>query len=261
MDKPFLGVIHLQALPSAHGHRDMPSLIRAALADAEALVAGGADGAVVENFGDAPFHKGTVDDPVPPDVSAGLAVVARLVRLETGLPVAVNCLRTDGVAALGAAVVAGARWIRVNVLSGAYLTDQGVIEGEAARLMAYRRRLGGDVRVLADLFVKHAQPLAPVDLAVAAKDLAQRSGCDGLILTGSRTGEPVDPDLLESVREAVGDFPIWIGSGMNPELAPSLWPRCDGAIVGTWLRRDGLLGESIDPDRVRRMRAALAVRA
>lgn len=103
----------------------MADVMRHALADAAALVKGGVDGLMVENFGDVPFHKGTVDDPVTPDVPAALAVVSNTLRERFDLPIAINCLRNDGIAAMAAAVVAAARYVRINVFSGAYLTDQG----------------------------------------------------------------------------------------------------------------------------------------
>jgi membrane complex biogenesis BtpA family protein len=234
----------------------MAAVFERALADGRALAAGGVDGLVVENFGDVPFRRGDAGDPNPPDVAAALAVVGDRLRAATGLPIAINCLRNDGIAALGAAAACGARWIRVNVLTGAYVTDQGLIAGEAARLFAYRRQLHSEVEVLADFLVKHAAPLAPVVVADAARDLAERSGAAGLVLSGSRTGAPVDVALLDTVREAVGRFPIWIGSGLTPKNAPMLWPRCDGAIAGTWCKRGGRVDAPVDLRRVRSLRAA-----
>ncbi len=251
-----LGVVHLRALPSAVGHRSMDEVLGRALADAEAIAQGGFDGIVVENFGDAPFHKGTAQDPVPPDVPAALALAAHEIRRTTDLPVMINCLRNDGIAALGVAAAVGARWVRVNVLAGAYVTDQGLIEGEAARLFAYRKQLGCRAEILADFLVKHAAPLAPLPIPAAARDLAERSGAAGMVLSGSRTGEPVDVEFFDSVRAAVGDFPIWLGSGLSVDNAPLLWPRCDGAIVGTALKRGGRVAAAVDLERVRRLRAA-----
>ena len=254
--RPLLGVVHLLALPSAVRHESMARVLDHALADARAYADSGFDGIVVENFGDAPFHRGTAEDPVPPDVVAGLAIAADRIRTTTGLDVAINCLRNDGHAALGIAAATGARWVRVNVLTGAYVTDQGLIAGDAARLAAYRRLLRHEVLLLADLLVKHAVPLAPVDVAAAAKDLAERSGADGLLLSGRRTGEPVDVAFLDSVRAAVGAFPIWLGSGLDLHNAPELWPRCDGAIVGTACKVGGRTTEPVDPARARALRAA-----
>ncbi len=255
--KPLLGVVHLRALPSAARHVSMDEVLSWAFADAAALARGGVTGICVENFGDAPFCKGTKDDPVKPDVVAAIAVVAREVAERHGLPVMVNCLRNDGVAALGIAAVVGAKWVRVNVLASAYVTDQGLIEGEAARLFAYRRQLGVRTEVMADFLVKHATPLAPFEQDAAARDLAERSGASGVILSGSRTGEPVDVTLLDTVRKAVGAFPIWLGSGLSAANAADLWPRCDGAIVGTALKRGGDVTQRVDPSRVKKLVAAL----
>ena len=252
--RPLLGVVHLHALPSSSRHRSMAELLAHAVADARAYADGGCDGLVIENFGDAPFHKGTAADPVPPDVTAGIAVAAQRVHDATGLPLAINCLRNDGYAALGIAAVVGARWVRVNVLASAYVTDQGLIEGEAARLFAYRRTLHRDTAVLADFLVKHAAPLAPIDVATGARDLAERSGAAGLVLSGSRTGEPVDVALLDTVRAAVGAFPIWIGSGLSVENAAVLWPRVDGAIVGSACKHGGRVEAPVDVERVRALR-------
>ena len=235
--RPLLGVVHLHALPSSPRHRSMAELLEHAIADARAYADGGCDGLVIENFGDAPFHK-----------------AAQRVHDATGLPLAINCLRNDGYAALGIAAVVGARWVRVNVLASAYVTDQGLIEGEAARLFAYRRTLQSDTAVLADFLVKHAAPLAPIDVATGARDLAERSGAAGMVLSGSRTGEPVDVALLDTVRAAVGAFPIWIGSGLSVDNAAVLWPRVDGAIVGSACKHGGRVEAPVDVERVRALR-------
>ena len=256
--QPLVGVVHLPALPSsARGGASFDRILEAAVADARALAAGGVDGLIVENYGDAPFHLGTAADPVPPDVPAALAVVAYELRRETALPIGVNCLRNDAVAALGAACVAGARWIRVNVLAGSVIADQGQIDGEAARVLAYRKLLGADVEILADLHVKHAVPLAPQPTAVAARDLAERSGADAVIVTGDRTGDAPDPELLREVKRAVGETAVWLGSGLSEANAAVLWPLCDGAIVGTSIREEGRIGRPVDERRVKRLRAAI----
>lgn len=254
--RTLLGVVHLLPSPSsARGSGDVDAIVDAALRDAQAFAAGGFDGLIVENYGDAPFHKGTRDDPVWPDVVATLAIVAREVRRATGLPIGINCLRNDARAAIGIAAATGARWVRVNVLIGAAVTDQGVIEGEAAAVFAYRRSLGSEAVVLADLLVKHAVPLAPQDPLDVARDLASRSGAGGLIVTGTRTGMAVDAEYLRRVKAAVGAFPVWIGSGLSEANAGTLWPLSDGAIVGTAVKVDGRTTAPVDAERVARLRA------
>lgn len=254
--RPLLGVVHLLPCPSAARGRPEPSAILAhALRDARALAEGGVDGLVIENYGDAPFHKGTRDDPVPADVVAMLAIAAHEIAAATRLPLAINCLRNDACAALGVAAATGARWVRVNVFAGAAVTDQGVIEGEAARALAYRKQLGCDVEILADLRVKHSAPLGQQDPLAMARDLAGRSGAAGLIVTGARTGSAVDAAYLREVAAAVAGFPVWIGSGLDEHNAATLWPLCHGAIVGTSLKVGGDTHAPVDVERVRRLRA------
>ncbi len=64
----------------------------------------------------------------------------------------------------------GAPFIRVNVLSGVMATDQGLIEGCAHELLRYRRELGSDVKIMADVLVKHARPLGSPTLTTAVQE-------------------------------------------------------------------------------------------
>lgn len=260
-DFSFFGVLHLLPLPA--GPRVSPgfgAVLERALADADALVAGGADGCILENLGDAPFTAGRVE----PHVSASLAVLGDRLRARFGdrLRLGVNVLRNDGRAALGVAAACGASLVRVNVWSGATWTDQGLIQGQAHQLLRYRRELGahegpGRVAVAADLLVKHGVPAGSSDLAAVARDTAGRGGADLLIVTGGATGAPTDLDQLLVVRDAAPTTPVWVGSGVTVQTAPEVARLAHGAIVGTALHHDGDLSAPLDPDRIRAMRGAL----
>lgn len=259
-----IGVVHLPALPGdpRHCSGDFEAVEAHALGDAEALVQGGVQGLILENFGSAPFPRGTAGERVPPHHVATLAILARECVRRFGLPVGVNCLRNDAPAALGSAVSAGAAFMRVNVHTGAYVTDQGLIQGEAFHTLRYRAALGAADRVaiLADVLVKHAAPLAPLDPAAAVQDCLERGLADAVIVTGEATGAPLAPGLLREVRAAAGERPVLIGSGLNPERAEELAPLADGAIVGTWLKRGGEVYAPVDVDRVRELAAAVSGR-
>lgn len=250
------GVVHLQAMPGDPGRRGggFAGMEAAALADAEALVDGGCDGVVVENFGSVPFVKGTAGDRLPPHQVAAIALVARAIRERFATRVGINCLRNDALAALGIAAATAADFVRVNVHTGAYLTDQGVIEGEAATSLRYRDALSASgIAIAADVLVKHAIPLAPLDAKAATRDCIERGLADAVIVTGDGTGRPVDPAVLAEVREAASDTPVLLGSGLTAASAPTLAPLVEGAIVGTALKRDGLVRAPVDRDRVRRL--------
>lgn len=258
-----VGVVHLAAMPGDPRYQGggFEAVERAALADAEALALGGVDAIVVENFGSAPFPRGTGQARLPAHQVVLIGLVARELGRRLSLPVGVNCLRNDALAALGAAAASGAAFVRVNVHTGAYVTDQGLIEGEADVSMRYRDAIGARrVGVLADVLVKHASPLAPLDPTTATHDCLDRGLADGVIVTGSATGAPVDRSLLEAVARAADDRPVFVGSGMTPDRAADLAPFIHGAIVGTWLKHQGDVRNPVDVDRVRTLAGALAGR-
>lgn len=252
---PLIGVVHLRPLPGApRWGGDLEEVLRSALADAEAYLEGGADGLIVENFGDAPFWG----NQVPPETVASMARIATAVVARSPVPVGINVLRNDALAALAIAQASGAVFIRVNVLTGATVTDQGLLQGPAAELLRRRRLLGAEeVRILADVLVKHGAPLAPLAMGEAVRDVLGRGGADGVIVSGSGTGLATDPGDLEAARGAAGGAPVLIGSGVTTRTAASLAAGCDGLIVGTALKRDGLVDRPVDPQRVRELRRLL----
>ncbi len=254
--KPLIGVLHLPPLPGAPRQGPgMARILEGAVRDARVLAQGGAQAVIVENLGDAPFAE-----LVEPHVCAMLAVVAGHVLRAVGdqLVVGVNALRNDGLAAVGAAAASGAGFVRINVLSGAMVTDQGVIQGRARETLLYRNRVAPAVGIVADVMVKHAAPLGVgVELAQSAKDCFGRGGAQVLVVSGSGTGSATSPADLETVRRAVPDAPVWIGSGFSLGSAEILAPLCTGAIVGTALHQDGDLDAPLDLERVRAIRAAL----
>ena len=250
----FVGVVHLGALPGAPRFEgDLDAVLAAAAADARALAAGGADALIVENFGDAPFFK----ESVPAETVAALTLGVQVVReAAPTLPVGVNVLRNDAASALGIAAVTGAAFVRVNVHVGAMVTDQGVIEGRAAETLRLRERLCPGLPLLCDVHVKHAVPLGGGDLGVAARDTWYRGLASALIVSGTGTGAGVATADLEAVRAAVPEAPVWIGSGLDLASLPTLAPLCDGALVGTALKREGRVEASVDEARVRALRDA-----
>jgi membrane complex biogenesis BtpA family protein len=245
------GMIHLLALPGSPRYEgSMARVIDAALRDARAIVEGGASGLVIENFGDRPFRKTKVD----PETIAAMSVVISAVRREVSLPFGVNVLRNDPQAALGIAGATGAAFIRVNVHTGAMLTDQGIIEGEADRTMRTREVIAPDVAVFADHLVKHAMPIAPVDDIGGAHDLRARGLADAIIVTGRETGAAPDAARFDRLRKAL-DAPLILGSGFSPANAAQ-FVAADAVIVGTGIKIDGKIELPVDRHRVEAVVAA-----
>jgi membrane complex biogenesis BtpA family protein len=249
--KPIIGVVHLLPLPgSARWNGQIESVCARAEQEAVALASGGVDGIIVENFFDAPFSKENIDKAA---VSAFTLAVSRIMSL-CDLPIGINCLRNDGLSALAIAAVTGAQFIRVNVFTGAMLTDQGIIEGKAHDLLLYRRSLQAErsIKIFADVLVKHATPLGwSHDIKLIARDTFERGGADALIVSGAATGSPADSLDLQMVKEAVPHCPLLVGSGCTRENIQDLLTIADGTIVATSLKREGIVEQPIDVNRVR----------
>lgn len=258
-----IGVIHLGPMPGDPLYRGggFEGVRDSAMRDLDALLEGGVDGCIIENFGSAPFAKGDATSRLPAHQVAAMAMLTQEVRAKMGEEhlLGVNCLRNDAHSAMGIAAVAGADFIRVNVHTGAYLTDQGVIEGEAYETLRYRTSLDASERVSiwADVLVKHATPLAPTDPVTATKDCLLRGLASAVIVTGTGTGEPISTALLETVRDAASGRPVVLGSGVTPERAPELWPLADVAIVGTYFKENGDVRAPVERARVERLCEAL----
>ncbi|NES73485.1 MAG: BtpA/SgcQ family protein, partial [Okeania sp. SIO2D1] len=129
-------------------------------------------------------------------------------------------------------------------------TDQGLIEGKAHQLLRYRRELGSDVKIFADVLVKHAQPLGEPNLTTVVQETIERGLADGIILSGWTTGSPPTLEDLKLASAAASDTPIFIGSGANLNNISTLMPAVDGVIVSSSLKRHGQIDQPIDPIRV-----------
>ena len=110
-------------------------------------------------------------------------VVERLTNLVT-LPIGINVLRNDAHSAIAIASCTSAQFIRVNVFNGIMATDQGLIKGQAHQLLRYRRELGSDVKIFADVLVKHGRPLGSPNLTTAVQETIERALADAVILSG-----------------------------------------------------------------------------
>jgi uncharacterized protein len=246
---PVIGVIHLLPLPTAAlWGGSLKVVIDRAEQEAVALASGGVDGIIIENFFDAPFPKDNVD---PAVVSAMSLVVQRVQQMVT-LPIGLNVLRNDAHSALAIATCTQSQFIRVNVLTGVMATDQGLIEGRAHELLRYRRELGSNVKIFADVLVKHARPLSSPNLTVAVQDTIQRGLADAVILSGWATGSPPNPEDLELAKAAAQNTPVLVGSGAAWENIGTLMQAADGVIACTSLKRHGHREQPVDPIRVSR---------
>ena len=258
--KPVIGMVHLWPLPGAPGYTGygMQTIIDHALRDAEVLVQGGVDGLIVENMWDLPYYVGAG---VKSEAMTAQAVAAAEVVKSFPLPVGINVIHNGGIVCLAIAVAARARFIRVCILTGSRLWDTGELDhGCAADLVRKRKELHAEeIHIFADVDKKHSVSFPGLDLATHI-EWTEFYGADALIVTGRMTGSAPD---AEKVREArsLATRPILVGSGSNRENIGPFLQYADGVIVGSSLKKDGVMQNPVDLQRVREfMDAVRAVR-
>jgi len=247
--KPLVGMIHLLPVAGSarYDRRGPQPILDAALRDLAALERGGADAVLVENFGDAPFAKAA-----PKETVAMMSVVLRSLVEAAAVPVGVNVLRNDGLAAMAIAAATGASFVRVNVFAGVAFTDQGMVEGQARDLHALARDLGTDVEILADVHVKHAAHLTQLEEAVID---TERNRPHALVVTGVGTGYETSVEDLAAAKRT-SHLPVFIGSGLCADNV-AIYRDADGFIVGSALKKGNSLDSPVDADRVAALAAAI----
>jgi len=253
-----IGVVHCPPFPGTPRHRgaSVQAICDAALKDARAYAEGGVDALIIENHGDVPFLR---PDDIGPETAAFMTAVTARAIAETGLPTGINILANAPIHALAVAAASGAQFVRVNQWANAYVANEGLLDGDAARALRYRHMLDADhIAIFADSHVKHGAHAITADRPVEelTRDLAFFDA-DVVIATGHRTGDSVRAEELAAIDDATA-LPVIVGSGVTLDNVASLHPRARGVIIGSSLKEGGTWENPVAPDRVRAFMAEVA---
>ncbi len=252
-EKAIIGMIHTKALPGAprYNGESMEEIIEFSINDAKALKAGGVDGLMFENAWDVPFSK---PEDIGYETVAALTVLANEVTREVNLPFGFNFLANGVIQSLAAAKATNADWVRCNQWVNAYVANEGILEGASAEAMRYKKMLQAEnIKVLADVHVKHGS-----HSIVADRSLAEQTrdniffDADVLIATGSRTGDETSLDELVGISNNT-QLPVIVGSGINDSNAKKILEIASGAVVGSYLKEDGVWWNPVDVERVKKI--------
>jgi predicted TIM-barrel enzyme len=110
---------------------------------------------------------------------------------------------------------------------------------------------GRSIRIFADVHVKHGAHAVTADRPIAelARDV-EFFDADVAIATGQRTGDAATMDELRAIAGGTS-LPVVVGSGVTPANIGDILGLADGVIVASWLKRDGVWWNPVDPDRLR----------
>ncbi len=222
--KPLIGMVHLYPFSS-------DDIFEGGVQDAITLENSGFDAVLIENYHDTPYPKCRIED----TRFLLLSSVVNKIVSKVNIPCGVNILRNACVQALIIATINRGSFIRCNIYEGAYVTDQGIIESAADEVQQKMRELISNVKIFADVHVKHATPLGDFTLEEAATNVLNREGADAVILSGRATGRLIELSKLKNFVRSTKIKPI-LGSGLTSKNLSEVFPYISGAIVGSSIK-------------------------
>lgn len=247
--RPVIAMLHLLPLPGRplhDSHGGMAAIVDALRRDLEILQEGGVDGLLFCNEGDRPYPLHTDRAPV-----AAMAAVIGELRPQIRLPYGVDLL-WDPMAALAVARAVRASFVR-EVFTGAYDSDMGLWQPDAAAALDYRRHIGADdVRLFFNIEPEFARPVSERPIGALARSVVVSSLADAILISGAMAGAEADLAHISEAKAAVPTTPVLANTGVKIETVRATLAVADGVIVGTGLKFDGYTWNPVEPERVRR---------
>ena len=217
LEKPIIAMIHVDALPGTPKYGgNIKSVIKKAKAEAVLYKDAGIDVLMIENMHDVPYLNRTAG----PEIIAIMSILLYEVKNISCLPSGIQILAGANKQALGAALAAGADFIRAEGFVYAHVADEGFFNSDAGEILRFRKQIGAEhISVFTDIKKKHSSHSITddtdiVDTAKAAEYFLS----DGVIITGSATGKEPSLEEIRSVRESI-NIPVLAGSGITVDNA------------------------------------------
>lgn len=253
VEKPVIAMLHLAALPGDPGFDSkagMAAVVDRARSELDILQEGGVDGVLISNEFSRPYLTRT-----EPITAISMARVIGNIADEIKKPFGVNVL-WDGTASIDLAVATGAKFVR-EIFTGVYASDFGLWNtnvGEAAR---HRSRIGGsDVKLFFNIVPESAKYLTDRDLKSITETTVFATLPDAICVSGLTAGAPTDTQSLAIVKSAAGAVPVFVNTGVKAHNVADQLSVADGAIVGTYFKKDGVFENRADRARVEELMGA-----
>jgi uncharacterized protein len=244
---PIIGMCHLPPLPGDPGYRGddrVEDLVTYARAEVTALQEGGIDAILISNEFSLPYLTRT-----EPITAITMARIIGELLGDLTVPFGVNVL-WDGIASLDLAAATGAMFVR-EIYTGVYASDFGLWDTDVGAAARHRQRVGaGGVRMLYNVVPEGATYLAERDLERLTRSTVFNARPDGICVSGLTAGSETSLEQLRTVKDAAGDTPVFVNTGVTPATVADALSIADGAIVGTFLKEDGRFEHRVDVRRV-----------
>lgn len=246
--KPILAMCHCYPMPSDPNYNEKNGvdwIVEKALHDVTALQEGGVDGIIFSNERSQPWTT-----KARPVVTATMAGIIGEVKRHLKVPFGVNVI-WDPMATIDLAAATGAQYVR-EVFTGAYASDYGIWDTSVGDILRHRRNLdAGHVKLLFNITPEAAAYMGERSLKDITRTTIFNGSPDGLCVSGITAGEETSTQDLATVKEVSGDVPVFANTGVQLDNVEEQLSYADGAVVGTYFKKDGYIWNDVDKDRVK----------
>jgi len=244
--KTIIGMVHLQAMPGTPKNTlSNKQIIEHALHEARLLKNAGFHSILIENMHDTPY----LNKKIGHEISSLMSIVGYQIKKETKLPVGIQILAGANKQALAVAHAANLDYIRAEGFVFGHIADEGYMDSCAGELLRYRKYIGAEnIAIFTDIKKKHSSHVITDDISIGeTAKAANFFMSDGIIVTGSSTGEETALQDLTDVRKST-QLPILIGSGITIHNIEKYLPHADAFIVGSSIKEQGYWYNKINTD-------------
>jgi len=251
LNKTIIGMVHVVALPGTPKNSiKIDAIISEAIRETMILTLGGVDAVMIENMHDRPY----INRNAGPEIVASMTAVAKEIRQSFQIPLGMQILAGANKEALAVALAAGFDFIRAEGFIFGHLADEGWMNSDAGELLRYRKQIGAEhIQIFTDIKKKHSSHTVTSDISIAeTAKAAEFFLSDGVVVTGTATGQKAEVEEVKSVKNAV-KIPVIIGSGITSENIHEYWDFADAFIVGSSLKKEGNWENEVEKIRVERL--------
>lgn len=246
VSKPVIGCLHMMPLPGtyyADASIEIKDQIKRLKQEANILQGSGFDAVVFANEGDRPYLNS-----VGPEIVACYTRIATEVVETLTIPYGCGVL-IDPFATLAVAKAIDAKFVRTYV-SNTYVGLFGAQDFCPGEIFRYQKKIGAETVKVYTYFEAHAGTCLDTRSVESMVDTGTMNlPIAGMLLGGPRAGLPPEVSTLAAVKKRFPEVPVLVGSGSTAMSIASLLAIADGAIVGTSIKRDGILWNPVDAAR------------
>uniref|UniRef100_A0A336MRK2 CSON004870 protein n=1 Tax=Culicoides sonorensis TaxID=179676 RepID=A0A336MRK2_CULSO len=246
-----IGMIHVGALPGTPKYKGgFDEIIETAVNEAKIYSKYSCDGVLIENMHDIPYVQ---DKSLGPEITACMTKITS--EVIKNIPKSIKCgiqiLACGNKQALAVAKATNAHFIRAEGYVFSHVADEGFTDANAGHILRYRKSIDADnILIFTDIKKKHSSHSITSDVnLVETAHAAEFFLSDGVILTGTATGDAAKPSDLNEICGKI-DIPILIGSGVTLENLEDYYEKSNGIIIGSYFKENGKWDNKLSESRI-----------